>query len=223
MSFKLWGRHASVRVLKVIQALHELGIEYRLILASATMGPDGSVERGNQPYGVINTPEYAAMNPNRRVPTIDDNGFVLWEANSIVEYLGMKYDPELFYGNDIYTFASASRWLGFEEHNLNAPQREVAFQVLRYPEDKRDPEKLAAARRRLNEEFAKIEAQLGKTDYIAADRWTMGDIAIGIRVHRWILIEGERPEMPNIARYYDKIKARPAFASVADPSYHTEG
>ncbi|MEX2450044.1 MAG: glutathione S-transferase family protein [Rhodospirillales bacterium] len=223
MSFKLWGRHSSVRTLKVIQALVELGIEYRLILASATTGPDGRVERGYQAYGVVNTPEYAAMNPNRRAPTIDDDGFVLWEANSIVEYLGMKYDPELFYGNDVYTFASASRWLGFEEHNLNARQREVAFQLLRYPEGNLDAEKLAAARRRLKEEFGKVENQLGKTDYIAADRWTMGDIAIGIRVHRWILLEGERPDMPNIMRYYDKIKARPAFMSVADPSYHTEG
>ncbi len=223
MSFKLWGRYTSARSLKVILALTELGIEYQLIQASATMGPGGSVAKGNQAYGVVDTPEFQAMNPNSRVPTIDDNGFVLWESNTILRYLGMKYDPELFYGNDLYTFSLAGRWLDFENNNLIPGQHEVAMELYRLPEDKRNPENLKTARQVLIDEFAKLESQLAKTEYIAADRWTMGDIAIGIRVHRWYLFDIERPEMPNIARYYESIKQRPAFSAVADPAYHKEG
>lgn len=59
-----------------------------------------------------------------------------------------------------------------------------------------------------------------QTQYIAADRWTMGDIGIGLRVHRWHLFEIEPPQMPRLARYYAAIRARPAFASIADPAYH---
>ena len=223
MSIKLWGRYTSARSLKVILALAELGIEYQLIQASATMGPGGSVAKGNQAYGVVDTPEFKAMNPNGRVPTIDDNGFVLWESNTIVRYLGMKYDPDLFYGDDLYTFALAGRWLDFENNNLIPSQHTVAMELYRLPENKRNPENLKVARQILIDEFSKLESQLGKTEYIAADRWTMGDIAIGIRVHRWYLFDIERPDMPNIARYYESIKQRPAFSTVTDPAYHKEG
>jgi glutathione S-transferase len=223
MSFKFWGRYTSARSLKVILALAELGIDYQFIQASATMGPGGSVEKGHQAFGVVDTPEYLAMNPNGRVPTIDDNGFVLWESNTIVRYLGMKYDPELFYGDDLYLFALAGRWLDFENNNLIPGQHEVAMELYRLPAEKRDPANLKTAVGMLEEEFAKIENQLSKTEYIAGDRWTMGDIAIGIRVHRWMLFDIERPAMPNIERYYRHILERPAFKSVADPAYHQRG
>ncbi|MFQ5995604.1 MAG: glutathione S-transferase family protein, partial [Acidiferrobacterales bacterium] len=220
VSIKIWGRRTSGRTLKVIWALAELGLDYELTLASATMGPNGSVAKGSVPYGIVDTPEYRTINPNGTVPTIDDDGFILWESNSIVRYLGMKYDPERFYGNDIYLFASASRWLDFENNNLIPNQHEIERQFHRLPEDQRDRAKLKAACRQLVEEFSKIENQLGVTEYIAADQWTMGDIAIGLRVHRWYLFDIERPEMPNIGRYYATIKTRPAFASIADPVYH---
>ncbi len=217
---KVWGRRTSGRTLKVLWALAELGLRYELIPASATMGPGGSVAKGNTAYGVVDTPEYLAMNPNGTVPTIEDNGFILWESNTIVRYLGMKYDPELFYGDDLYLFASASRWLDFENNNLLPGQHELELQLDRLPEAKRDPAKREAACRQLIKELGKVERQLDRTQYIAADRWTMGDIGIGLRVHRWHLFEIERPQMPNLARYYAAIRARPAFASIADPAYH---
>ena len=98
---KLWGRPTSARTLKVLWALAEIGIEFDFILASATMGPEGSVDKGNRPFGVVDTAEYRAINPNGTVPTIDDAGFTLWESNSIVRYLAMKYAPDLMYGGDI--------------------------------------------------------------------------------------------------------------------------
>jgi glutathione S-transferase len=223
MSFKLWGRYTSARSLKVILALAELGIEYQLIQASATMGPGGSVSKGNQAFGVVGTPEFQAMNPNGRIPTIDDDGFVLWESNTIVRYLGMKYNPTLFYGDDLYTFALAGRWLDFENNNIIPGQHIVATQLYRIPAEKRDPAKLTAACENLEKEFSKVENQLAKTEYIAGDQWTMGDIAMAIRVHRWHLSDIERPDMPNITRYYETIKKRPAFSVVADPAYHAEG
>ena len=60
---KLWGRHSSARTQKVLLALAELGLDFEMILASATMGPDGHVAKGNTAYGVVDTPEYRAMNP----------------------------------------------------------------------------------------------------------------------------------------------------------------
>jgi glutathione S-transferase len=221
---KLWGRPTSARTLKVLWALGEIGLEFEFILASATMGPGGHVSKGNPPYGVVDTPEYRAMNPNGTVPTIADNGFVLWESNSIVRYLAMKYAPDLLYGDDIETFATASRWMDWENNELLHGQHMLVMQLVRLPESERDPAKIEEARRELIEPFRMIDGQLSKTGYIAGDRFTMGDIPIGIRAHRWHLFDIERPPMPNLARWYAEIRERPAFREwIAAPAHHLSG
>lgn len=223
MKLKLWGRPSSARTQKVMLALAELGIEYEYIYASATMGPNGSVAKGGKPFGIVDTLEYRNMNPNGTVPTIDDNGYVLWESNAILQYLGMKYDPELFYSNDTGLFASASRWLMWENNQLIPPMHELILHLIRLPENERSANKADEMRRKLIEEFGIVDQQLGKTKYIAADQWTMGDIPMTIRCHRWHLMDIERPKMKNLERYYDDIKMRPSFASISDPAMHIEG
>jgi len=221
---KLWGRPTSARTQKVLWTLAEIGLEFEFILASATMGPGGHVSKGNQPFGIVNTPEYRAKNPNGRVPTIDDDGFVLWESNSIVRYLAMQYGPELLYGNDTRTFASASRWLDWENNELLPPQHEMVMQLVRLPAERRDSGALDDARRTFVHRLQIAEDQLARTRYMAGDRFTFGDIPIGIRVHRWYLFGLEGPSMPNIARWYDELKARPAFQVwTAPPENHLEG
>jgi len=208
----------------VLWTLAEIGLEFDFVLASATMGPGGHVSRGNQPFGVVHTPEYLALNPNGRVPTIDDGGFVLWESNSIVRYLAMQYAPGQLYGNDVRTFASASRWLDWENNELLPPQHEMVMQLVRLPPAERDPDRLAKARGAFLKALAIAETQLGHTRWIAGESFTYGDIPLGIRVHRWMLFGLESPEMPNIARWYREIVARPAFQVwTADSAHHVEG
>ena len=221
---KLWGRPTSARTLKVLWALGEIGLEFEFILASATMGPDGSVDKGNAPFGVVNTPEYRAMNPNGTVPTIDDDGYVLWESNSIVRYLAMKYAPDLLYGNDIEIFGSASRWMDWENNELLHGQHTLVMQLVRLPESQRDPKVIEAARDELIGPFGMLDDQLSRTAYIAGDNFTMGDIPIGIRAHRWHLFDVEKPSMPNLERWYAAIQERPAFQQwIADPVNHLSG
>ena len=74
---KIWGRTNSINVQKPLLALEELGIAYERIDAGLH-------------FGVNNTPEYQAMNPNAVVPTINDDGFILWESNACVRYLARK-------------------------------------------------------------------------------------------------------------------------------------
>ena len=221
---RLWGRPTSARTQKVLWTLAEIGLDFEFILASATMGPGGHVSKGNQPFGIVDTAQYRALNPNGRVPTIDDNGFVLWESNSIVRYLAMQYAPEALYGNDIKTFASASRWLDWENNELLPPQHELVMHLIRLPEAQRDARCLEHARRAFLKALTIAETQLGRTRYIAGDNFTYGDIALGIRVHRWFLFGLERPAMPHVERFYAAVQARPAFQKwTADPAHHLEG
>ena len=84
---KLWGRVNSINVQKVLWALEELKVPYERTDAGMA-------------FGVVNEPFYKKMNPNSRVPTIDDDGFVLWESNAIVRYLAAKHGAGSLYPND---------------------------------------------------------------------------------------------------------------------------
>ena len=75
---KIWGRANSINVQKVLWCCGELGLAFDRINAGME-------------FGVNNTPEYRALNPNGLVPTINDDGFILWESHAIVRYLARKH------------------------------------------------------------------------------------------------------------------------------------
>lgn len=221
---KIWGRPTSACTQKALWGLEETGIDYELALASGTMGPDGHVSKGGAAFGIVDTPEYRAMNPNGTVPTIDDEGFTLWESNVIVRYLSMKYAPDRMYGNDVQTFSSASRWMDWEQSQFLPEQHILVMNLVRLRPEERNADAVEEARLSLLKPLSIIEAQLSKTEYIAADSFTMGDIPIGMRVHRWFLFELESPHMPNLERWYKAIQERPAFKKhIADPALHLSG
>ena len=80
---RLWGRLSSINVRKVAWTLQEVGAPFERIDAGLA-------------YGVVDTPAYAASNPNRLVPLLEDGDFVLWESNAIVRYLCARYGPTLY-------------------------------------------------------------------------------------------------------------------------------
>ena len=164
------------------------------------------------------------MNPNGTVPTIKDGEFTLWESNSIVSYLAMKYAPELMYGDDIEPFASASRWMDWEGNVFLPHQHTLVMHLARLPPEERDPAAVEGARQALLWPLQIIEEQLARTPFMTGDRFTMGDIPVGMRVHRWFLFDLETPDMPNLRRWYDVIRRRPAFLEhIADPALHLSG
>ncbi len=222
--FTIWGRPTSARTQKVLWALAETGIEFEMVLASGTMGPDGSVENGGEPYGIVDTPAYRAMNPNGTVPTIKDGDFTLWESNSIIQYLAMKYAPDLLYGGDLETFASASRWMDWEGNVFLPHQHTLVMNLVRLPPEARNPDEVEKARRALLTPLRIIDDQLSRTSFIAGENFTMGDIPIGMRVHRWFLFDLETPDLPHLRRWYEGFRLRPAFQRhIADPALHLSG
>ena len=223
MAIKLYGRPTSARTQKVMLALAELGFEYDYVLASATMGPEGSVAKGGQPFGVVHTKKYYDINPTRTVPTLDDNGYILWESNAIVQYLGMRYNSRLFYGDDVYLCNSALRWMMWENNRLITPMHNIVEQRFRLPAHARNNELEIRSEKMLIDEFIIVENQLAKTRYIAGDCWRMGDIPISIRCHRVYLLDIPKPKMPNLESYYERIKKRVSFSVIADKSLHIGG
>jgi glutathione S-transferase len=191
---KIWGRVNSINVQKVMWTVGELGIPHERIDAGMA-------------FGVVNTPEYRRMNPNGRVPTIDYDGFILWESNTIVRYLYAKHGP-------IRTFEEgygAEKWMDWVTSTLAAPISTIFWQLIRTPEDKRDAAAVAAAVKQAGDAIGIADAALASQPYLSGRAFSMGDVPFGCFVYRWMSLPIERPAHANIAKYYDRLRSRAPY------------
>ena len=76
-------------------------------------------------FGLTRDPEYLALNPNGLVPTISDDGFVLWESNAIVRYLAARHGSGTMWPEDLREHADAERWMDWQLGTLWANMRPV--------------------------------------------------------------------------------------------------
>ena len=130
---KIIGRTSSSNVQKVLWACAELGIAYER-------------EDAGREFGVVDTPEYAKLNPNRRVPTIVEDGFVLWESNSIVRYLAAKHGAGGLYPNDLRVRADAERWMDWQLSALGPAFTNIFHGLVREAPEKRNQDAISKSR-----------------------------------------------------------------------------
>jgi glutathione S-transferase len=198
---KLWGRASSSNVMKVLWLCEELGIAYERIDAGGEFG------RTTEPF-------YLAMNPNSRVPTIEEpDGFTLWESNSILRYLVATHAP----GSPLHPAApraraDVERWMDWQLATLGGPMTKIFFTYVRTPEAKRDYPGTARARDEAEALWRIIDRQLEGRDYVAGDL-SIADMALGPYLHRWFALPVERPPMPRLEAWYARLlEKHPGFA-----------
>jgi glutathione S-transferase len=197
--FRLWGRTSSSNVKKVMWLADEMGLAYERIDAGGE-------------FGVVNTPAYKKLNPNSRVPTIEDGDFVLWESNSIMRYLANKYGGEAFYPVEPAARASIDRWLDWQLAMLNPVEGPVFLGTIRTPPEKHDKAALAAAVAKLMPQWAIVEAHLASRPYMAGDTFSIADIALAIFAHRFLHNPFITvPPLPNISAWHGRLRPRPGF------------
>jgi glutathione S-transferase len=198
---KIWGRNNSVNVQKVLWCCEEMGLKYERI------------DAGGQ-FGVVNTPQYRALNPNGLVPTIEDGPFVLWESNSIVRYLTAKHSPGKLWPEELKTRAVADKWMDFMLTTFWPAFRPLFWNLVRTPIDQRDPQAMEESRLKTAEVLGYLDSHLKNRTYVAGDDLTMGDIPMGCGVWRWYGLQFERPELPNLQRWFDNLRQRPAYQNI---------
>jgi glutathione S-transferase len=199
---RIWGRVNSVNVKKALWAAEELGLKYERI------------DAGMQ-FGVTKTPEYLKMNPTALVPTIDDDGFVLWESHSIVRYLAAKHGMGTLCPSDLKARADAERWMDWA-FTLQAAMRNVFWGLIRTPPEKRDHKAIEEGRNKSAELLAIPEKILAGRQFITGKSFTMADIPLGCEVQRWMRVPIERPRLPNVEGWFERLRARPPFRKIVD-------
>jgi glutathione S-transferase len=196
---KVWGRNTSSNVQKVLWALGELRLPFERIDAGGM-------------FGKTTEPAYLAMNPNSLVPTLEEeNGFTMWESNSIVRYLAAKHAGAVLRPASLPVRFRAQMWMDWQLSVVGPAITPVFWQIIRTPADKRDAAVIAASKEKTIAAAKIMDAQLGRTPYLAGDEFSYGDIPLGIMIYRYVQLIPERPPTANLDRWYAAISARPAF------------
>jgi len=204
----IWGRKTSSNVQAVMRTVGELGLDHI------------RHDAGHR-YGVIDTPEFAALNPNRTVPVLEDDGIApLWETGAILRYLALRYGPNKLGPSDLAGWTEVDKWADWAKLNVamnfTVP---VFWQVVRTAPADRDEEALATALTTLENKLAIAETQLSRLPYLASDQFTIADIQLGHVLYRYFDIDIPRPEWPALRAYYQRLTQRPAFRAHVMLSY----
>ncbi|MCC7273003.1 MAG: glutathione S-transferase N-terminal domain-containing protein, partial [Alphaproteobacteria bacterium] len=130
---KILGRKTSSNVMKVLMVCHELKIPF-------------TREDIGGPFGKNNEPAYLALNPNGLVPTIDDDGFILWESHAIMRYLATKHRGTALWPEELQARANVDRWMEWGNTTAGPAITPMFLQLVRTPAPDRDPKVIEASR-----------------------------------------------------------------------------
>ena len=196
---KIWGRKNSINVQKVMWAVGELGLAHERIDAGGA-------------FGGLDTEEFGVLNPNRRVPAIDDDGTVVWESHAIVRYLAAKYGDGTLWPTDPTMRARTDQWTDWTLADLQpAFIGGVFWNFYRTPEAQRNWPQIRQGIARSAILFRLLDRHLETTPYLAGDTLTFGDIPAGAQLYRYFELEIDRPSLPAVEAWYERLKARPAY------------
>lgn len=202
MQRTVWGRATSSNVMKVLWGLGEMGLPFERVDVGGS-------------FGRTDTPEYRAMNPTGLVPTLQEDGFTLWESNVILRYLASQHAAGgALWPADARARANIDRWMDAQQTVLNRPMSVVFWGLVRTPAEQRDMRGIAAGIEEAAKAWRLIEGQLETHAFIAGAEFTLCDIPWGVHAHRWFNMNYQglaRPELPAVRAWYDRLCKREAY------------
>lgn len=204
----LWGRRTSSNVQAVLWCIGELGLDYQL-------------HNAGHRYGVTDTADFLAMNPNGRIPVLcDGDSAPLWETGAILRYLAGRYGAPPFWPADGMARAQVDKWAEWSKINVSLGFTPPIFQkLIRTAPSAQDPAAIDRAVASLDRFLDIAEAQLARGRFIAGDDFTLADIQFGHLLFRYFDIPIARPDRPALRRYYDGLTTRPAYREHVMVSY----
>jgi len=192
----LWGRLNSHNVKKVAWFAVELGLPFERHDVGGQFGMDAA---------------YLAKNPNALIPTIENDGVILWESNAIVRYLAAKHGGERFWPTDPAVRAAADKWMDWQAGYADA-QRDAFLNLVRRASADRDAAAVAASATRCAKQMAILDEALAQSPWLSGAEFGIGDIPMGVYAYTYFSIDIERPALPHVEEWYARIKTRPGYA-----------
>ena len=154
------------------------------------------------------TPEFLAINPNGRLPVIDDSGFVLFESLAITLYLAKKHSLGKLYPGTLEGEAKAWQWSLWAVTEVDRGVNIWSLHAVRLPPAERDAGKLAEALAVLTAPFRVLDAAVAKQPYLIGGAFTVADLNVAAVISR--AIDMDLSAHPNLKAWLTRCLARPA-------------
>jgi len=195
---EIWGRKNANQVIQVLWTISELGMEHKRYSIGTSAGD-------------LDTAQYKSLNPNSKIPTIRDNGFVMWESHAIIRYLARQYGFGGLYPEDPQKAAISDQWMTWSSDGFMGAFFPVFWQLVRTEESQRNYNQIAEMAKQSAELLKVLEGHLVNNNFVAGNDFTYGDIPLGVLIHKYFVLDIKRPSMPGIEAWYERLTNRTPF------------
>ncbi len=194
---KIYGQPRS-RAFRVLWMAKEAGIAYEHIPVSIMVENAQCKEQW-----------FVDLNPNARVPAIDDDGFVVWESAAINLYLAEKYKSALFPATP-QGRGRMLQWAFFTANDVEPPMITMFQNRVLFPPEKRNAALADAAEAQLLGKLAILEHHLSQHAFFGGDTWDMADFMVASVVYTLTAIKYDLSKFPKFSAWLMASIERPA-------------
>ena len=179
----------------VMTALH-LGVPVELVFVD--------LQKGEQ-----RQPQFLKLNPNHRVPVLEDDGFVLWESHAIMQYLADKTPRQTLYPTDTRSRADVNRWLFWSGQHFSP-----AIGILNWEHvikgilglGAADPAEVRRGEQLVREFAGVLDAHLTGRDWICGEALSLADIAVATPLAATVPAKLPVTDLPNLQRWFARMQ-----------------
>ena len=188
----IWGRRSSFNVQKVLWVLDLLQLRYR------------HIELGGR-FGGLDTPEFEALNPHKKVPVLQDDDLIVWESHTIIRYLAAKYSSSTLWREMPSQRSHIDRWLDWTATRLQPDFMALFWGYYRTPAADRNQAAIQQARENCTRDYDLLNYHLHDSDFLYGDRLTLADIPPGATLHRYFTMGVDVPKPSNVVKFYQRL------------------
>jgi glutathione S-transferase len=198
---RLYHHPMSTNARRAVITALELDVAVDLVLIDLAMGAQRA-------------PTFRRLNPNAKVPVLDDDGFVLWESHAIMTYLADRTPGQTLYPADVRARADVNRWLFWNSHHFAPAVSILAWERVIKPmigQGPATPARVAEGEALVGELGALLDAHLAGRQFVAQDRLTLADIALATPFA--FLGPAKLPvaDRPNLLAWFGRMQQRDAW------------
>jgi glutathione S-transferase len=168
-----------------------------------------------QVAGQLSAPDYAALNPNMKAPTLVDGDFVLWESSAIMAYLCIKQGSDMWPARDPGEQVEVLRWLSWNDGHWAPAVSPFYFEHIvkaTFGLGLPDRESLKPKVDNFRKFAMVLDGHLAGRDHVACGRLTIADFQLASMAADWRESEMPLEAFPNIVRWLDGLVRIPAWA-----------
>jgi glutathione S-transferase len=168
--------------------------------------------------GAQRQPDYLGMNPNGKVPVLDDDGFFLWESHAIMQYLADKTPGQTLYPQDLRARADVNRWLFWSAHHFTP-----AVSVLNWEHFVKkligagdaDPAAVKRGEAQVTDAAGVLDAQLSGRRWVLGDRLTLADYALAAPLMSIVQAKLPVNGLSNLMTWFARVEQQDAWKRTA--------